>query len=96
MKALSKDTTKRFLMNFQQLKPACCQVFIWVAVFRDEIVLWIISSKDVANNPSYSPQHRGGIEGQVMITNENVHLLNQYELKDDNIEKAIRRAASKK
>lgn len=95
MKALSRDTKKRFLMNFQQLKPDCCQVFIWLAVFRDEIVLWIISSKDVARNPSYSSQHRGGIEGQVMITNENVHLLRQYELKDDNIELAIRNAALK-
>lgn len=96
MKALSRNTKKRFLMNFQQLKPACCDVFIWVAVFRDEIVLWIISSKDVASNPLYSSQHRGGIEGQVMVTSENVNLLSKYELTDDNIEKAIRRAASKK
>jgi hypothetical protein len=96
MKALSRDTKKRFLMNFQQLKPICCDVFIWVAVFRDEIVLWIISSKDVASNPLYSSQHRGGIEGQVMVTSENVNLLSKYELTDDNIEKAIRRAASKK
>jgi hypothetical protein len=96
MKALSRDTKKRFLMNFQQLKPGCCDVFIWVAVFRDEIVLWIISSKDVANNPLYSSQHRGGIEGQVMVTSENVNLLSQYELTDDNIEKAIRSAASQK
>ena len=96
MKALSRDTKKRFLMNFQQLKPSCCDVFIWVAVFRDEIVLWIISSKDVASNPLYSSQHRGGIEGQVMVTSENVNLLSKYELTDDNIEKAIRRAASKK
>lgn len=96
MKALSRDTKKRFLMNFQQLKPGCCDVFIWVAVFRDEIVLWLISSKDVASNPLYSPQHRGGIEGQVMVTSENVNLLSKYELTDDNIEKAIRRAASQK
>ena len=96
MKALSRDTNKRFLMNFQQLKPSCCDVFIWVAVFRDEIVLWIISSKDVASNPLYSSQHRGGIEGQVMVTSENVNLLSKYELADDNIENAIRRAASKK
>jgi hypothetical protein len=96
MKALSRDTKKKFLMNFQQLKPGCCDVFIWVAVFRDEIVLWIISSKDVANNPLYSSQHRGGIEGQVMVTSENVNLLSQYELTDDNIEKAIRSAASQK
>jgi hypothetical protein len=96
MKALSRDTKKRFLMNFQQLKPGCCDVFIWVAVFRDEIILWIISSKDVASNPLYSSQHRGGIEGQVMVTSENVNLLSKYELTDDNIEKAIRSAASQK
>lgn len=96
MKALSRDTRKRFLMNFQQLKPNCCDVFIWVAVYRDQIVLWIISSSEVASNPSYSSQHRGGIEGQVMITNDNIHLLERYELKDDNIEQAIRNAASRK
>jgi hypothetical protein len=27
-KALSRNTQKRFLMNFQQLKPQCCEVFI--------------------------------------------------------------------
>jgi hypothetical protein len=82
-------------MNFQQLKPKCCHVFIWVAVFRDAITLWIISSKDVATHPAYSSQHREGIEGQVMITNENIHFIQQYELKDDNIEQAIRNAASR-
>ena len=95
MKALARDTTKRFLMNFQQLKPSCCDVFVWVAVFRDQIVLWIIGSRDVANHPSYSSQHRGGIEGQVMITNDNIRSLNSYELKDDNFEQAIREAASR-
>jgi hypothetical protein len=81
MKALSRGTKKRFLMNFQQLKPKCCDVFIWVAVFRDEIVLWIIDSKNVENNPSYSSQHRGGIEGQVMITNDNImdNIQSEYE-----------------
>ncbi len=96
MKALSRDTSKRFLMNFQQLKPGCCDVFIWVAVYRDQIVLWIIGSSDVASNPSYSSQHRGGIEGQVMVTNDNINMLDQYELKGDNIEQAIRNAASRK
>lgn len=96
MKALSRDTKRRFLMNFQQLKPGCCDVFIWVAVFRDQIVLWIIGSDDVANNPSYSSQYRGGIEGQVMVTNDNIHLLEKYELMGDNIEQAIRDAASGK
>ncbi|MBP7962173.1 MAG: hypothetical protein KBG20_17350 [Caldilineaceae bacterium] len=99
MKALSRHTKKKFLMNFQQLKPQCCDVFIWVAVFRDEIVLWIMNSSEVLNNPLYSKgQHRGnkGNEGQLHVKHDNVHLLEPFELKDDNIEKFIRDAANRK
>lgn len=99
MKALSRHTKKRFLMNFQQLKPQCCDVFIWVAVFRDEIVLWIMSSDEVLNHPLYSKgQHRGnkGNEGQLHVKDDNVSQLGKFELKDDNIEKAIRDAAKRK
>lgn len=99
MKALSRNTKSKFLMNFQQLKPQCCDVFIWVAVFRDEIVLWIMNSDEVINNPLFSKgQHRGnkGNEGQLHVKHDNVHLLNKYELTDDNIEKAIRDAVNRK
>ena len=99
MKALSRHTKKRFLMNFQQLKPQCCDVFIWVAVFRDEIVLWIMSSDEVLNHSLYSKgQHRGnkGNEGQLHVKDDNVSQLSRFELKDDNIEKAIRDAAKRK
>lgn len=99
VKALSRNTQKKFLMNFQQLKPQCCDVFIWVAVFRDEIVLWIMNSNEVLNNPLFSKgQHRGnkGNEGQLHIKHDNIHVLNQFELKDDDIEIAIREAAERK
>jgi len=99
MKALSRNSKRTFLMNFQQLKPQCCDVFIWVAVFRDEIVLWIMNSQEVLNNPLFSKgQHRGnkGNEGQLHVKHTNVHLLEQYELKGDNIEQAIREAAVRK
>ena len=99
MKALSRKTEKNFLMNFQQLKPQFCDVFIWVAVFRDEIVLWIMNSKEVLNHPIYSKgQHRGntGNEGQLHIKHDNIHQLNAFELKDDNLESAIRKAADRK
>ena len=99
VKALARDTKKKFLMNFQQLKPQCCDVFIWVAVFRDEIVLWVMSSTEVQSNPLYSKgQHRGnkGNEGQLHIKHDNIHVLSDYELKDDNLEDAIRKAAKRK
>lgn len=98
MKALSRNTTKNFLMNFQQLKPQCCDVFIWVAVFRDQIALWVISSNEVKAIPGYSgSQHRGnsGNEGQMHINQNNIGQLTQYELNGDNLEQAIRDAAGR-
>jgi hypothetical protein len=85
-------------MNFQQLKPQCCDVFIWVAVYRDQIVLWVMSSKEVLENPSYSKgQHRGnkGNEGQLHIRQDNVAQFEKYELQGDNLEQAIRDAAKR-
>lgn len=98
VKALARDTKKPFLMNFQQLKPQCCDVFIWVAVFRDKIVLWIISSREVETNSLFSKgQHRGnkGNEGQLHIKHDNIHVLDDYELQDDNLEEVIRAAVAK-
>jgi len=99
VKALARGTKKKFLMNFQQLKPQCCDVFIWVAVFRDEIVLWVMNSNEILNHPLYSKgQHRGnkGNEGQLHIKHDNIGSLSAYEFKDDNLENAIREAAKRK
>ena len=99
MKALSRKSSKNLLMNFQQLKPQCCDVFIWVAVFRDEIVLWIMNSDEVANHAHFSKgQHRGnsGNEGQLHIKRHNIKLFDQYELKTDDIEAAIKDAVKRR
>ena len=101
IKALSRETDKPFLMNFQQLKPQCCDVFIWLAVFRDEIVLWVLNSDEVQGlkRPSFSEgQHRGnrGNEGQVHVKDDNIDGLNQFELKDSDLERAIGSAAARK
>ena len=96
IKALSRDTEKPFLMNFQQLKPQCCDVFIWVAVFRDQIVLWVMGSQDVLDHELYSKgQHRGnkGNEGQLHIKHDNVHLFRPFELATNDLETVIRRVS---
>jgi hypothetical protein len=99
IKALSRNTHKRFLMNFQQLKPQCCDVFIWVAVFRDQIVLWVMNSDEVLNNPLYSKgQHRGnrGNEGQLHIKADNISCLDSYEFNGGDFGEAIRNASRRK
>jgi hypothetical protein len=98
IKALARNTDRPFLMNFQQLKPQCCDVFIWVAVFRDEIVLWVMSSSEVSQNALFSNgQHRGnsGNEGQLHVKHDNVHLLAPFELGANDLGDAIRAAAKR-
>lgn len=97
-KALSSNTKCPFLMNFQQLKPQCCDVFIWMAVYRDTISIWVMSSNEVLSHKDYSKgQHRGnsGNEGQLHITEKNIQSLNKYKLKSDNLALAIKRAAKR-
>lgn len=82
LKALSSDSTQGFDMNFQQIKPGCCDVFVWIAVWRDVIRYWVLSSDEVANNTYYSTgQHRGNVgEGQLWLKETNIKEFDQYEV----------------
>ena len=82
IKALSSDSTSGFDMNFQQIKPACCDVFVWIAVWRDKIRYWVLSSSEVEKNPYYSAgQHRGNTgEGQLWLTEKNINDFDCYEV----------------
>jgi hypothetical protein len=94
VKALASDTVKRFDMNFQQVKPACCDVFVWVGVWRDVIRYWVLTSDEVANNKYYSTgQHRGNTgEGQLHLKNDNINEFKDYEVRSTDLLAAIRAA----
>lgn len=79
-------------MNFQQLKPKCCDIFIWIGVWRDKIIYWVLSNTDVLNNKYYSKgQHRGNIgEGQLWIKETNITEFEPYEVDVRNILTAIK------
>jgi len=83
IKALSWESKLPFDMNFQQAKPKCCDVFVWVGVWRDTIKYWVLASKEVAKNKYYSKgQHRGNIgEGQLHLKDENIKEFEKYEVK---------------
>lgn len=94
VKALSADSKKRFDMNFQQVKPACCDVFVWVGVWRDVIRYWILSSDEVAENKYYSPgQHRGNTgEGQIHLKDDNIQQFSTFESNARELLESIRSA----
>ncbi len=81
-RALSVRSQKSFLMNFQQAKPGCCDVFVWVAVWRDKIRYWVLSSSEVENNKYFvGKQHRGNIgEGQLHMKDTNIKEFKKYEV----------------
>lgn len=41
-----------FEMNFQQLKPSCCNVFVWIAVWLDDIDIWVIPASKIIMRPT--------------------------------------------
>ncbi|MEQ1590552.1 MAG: hypothetical protein ABL902_09395 [Gallionella sp.] len=94
VKALSSDSKSRFDMNFQQVKPACCDVFIWIGVWRDVIRYWVLASDEVAGNKYYSAgQHRGNTgEGQIHVKDDNVNEFTQYESAPRSLLDKIRQA----
>jgi hypothetical protein len=94
VKALTSDSTKRFDMNFQQVKPACCDVFVWIGVWRDVIRHWVLASNEVSSNRYYSPgQHRGNAgEGQLHLKHDNIDGFSVYEAPSNQLAAAIRDA----
>lgn len=102
MKALSSNSKKDFLMNFQQVKPTCCDVMLWFAVYRDCVKYWVLKNTDIYNL-NFSPQHRNSetatrnenykktdiYEGQVMITRENISTIEKFQVEGRALRQAI-------
>lgn len=94
IKALAFESKHPFWMNFQQIKPAHCDVFVWIAVWRDVIKYWVLSSNEVLNHKSYSKgQHRGNVgEGQLHLRDDNIAEFQVFEAKPNELKPAIIRA----
>jgi hypothetical protein len=103
IKALSSSSKRRFLMNFQQLKPSCCDVFLWLAVYRDCVKYWVLKNTIIQQHRDFTPQHRnestanrekgyeksGIYEGQIMVTNANIDSIGDFMVESRAIRQAI-------
>ena len=77
-KALRYDSVTSFWMNYQQLKLEICDVFVFIAVWVDQIIYWVLSHQEVKSSPYLSHQHRGGVEFQIGITEKNIRSFDVY------------------
>ena len=97
-KAISTHSDKRFDMNFQQMKPGLCDVFIWIAVWTDSTRYWILSSHEVETNYYFSAgQHRGNVgEGQLHMKDDNIHEFDIFEVEPNELADGIRAAYNRR
>lgn len=86
----------KFEYHFQQLKPSCCDVFIWIGVCRDSLLYWVLASDELAGTGKFAPQHRnentgvagaGIFEGQVFMTEED---LRPYRVEEETLLTRVR------
>lgn len=99
---LSEAKSNNFKFHFQQLKPSCCDVFIWIGVCRDNILYWVLSNKDFKDAIKMSNQHRKAdsgkkgskvFEGQVFLTEKD---LQPYLVKKKDILNVVMKKGAKK
>ncbi|MHC4864439.1 MAG: hypothetical protein ACYTEX_10165 [Planctomycetota bacterium] len=91
VKALSSNSRRPFDMNFQQIKTRCADVFIWIAVWRDRIRYWVLTSGEVETNRYFSKgQHRGNVgEGQLHLNQDNISDFGIHQVKSTGIKDAV-------
>ncbi|MCM1283529.1 MAG: hypothetical protein NC180_00480 [Muribaculaceae bacterium] len=84
-RAYTHEEAKRanFKYHYQQLKPSCCDVFIWIGVCKDELIYWVLTSEELQRTGKLGSQHRNentGIagaevfEGQVFMTEDELKM----------------------
>ena len=90
-----------FKYHYQQLKPSCCDVFIWIGTCRDELIYWVLTSEELQKTGKLGSQHRNentGIagvevfEGQVFMTEEE---LSPFLVAEKDILEVVRRKGKK-
>lgn len=88
-KALYWGSDDPFWMNYQQLKLDICDVFVFIGVWADKLVYWVMSNSEVKNNRYLSHQHRGGIEYQIGITHKNITEFDKYQVEAMDVAKTV-------
>jgi hypothetical protein len=94
-KALRYDSGEPFWMNYQQIKVDMADVFIFIGVWVDKIVYWVMSREEIKKNQHLSHQHRGGKEYQIGIRQDNIKEFKKYEVKVSELGKIVLKKGKK-
>ena len=88
-KALRYGSDDPFWMNYQQLKLNICEAFVFIGVWVNRIIYWVMSNEEVKTNRFLSHQHRGGIEYQIGIRDNNITDFDVYKAEAESVANTI-------
>ena len=93
-KALLSGSSRPFLINFQQTKAKHFDVIVWIGIWLDRIRYWVLAATEVRTHRRYSDkQHRDNVgEGQLHITDRNIHEFDSYQFEPNKLADAFRDA----
>lgn len=94
-KALNFKSEEPFWMNFQQLKLNIADIFIFIGVWTDKILYWVFTNNEIKQHPTRSHQHRGGIEYQIGIRDENIKQFEKYSVNPAELVNTIKKKVEK-
>ena len=94
-KALRYGSDEPFWMNYQQIKADMADVFVFIGVWIDRIVYWVMSRQEIKKNKYLSPQHRGGIEQQIGITDKNIDEFDIYKVEPNKLVETVLKKGKK-
>ena len=70
-------------------------MFVFVGVWVDKILYWVLTNKEVKKHPIISHQHRGGIEYQIGITGKNIKDFKKFLIEPTKLVNIIRKKVRK-
>ena len=88
-KALHYGSDDPFWMNYQQLKLDICEAFVFIGAWVNRIIYWVMSNEEVKTNRFLSHQHRGGIEYQIGIRDNNITDFDVYKVEAESVADTI-------
>ena len=88
-KALHYGSGDPFWMNYQQLKLDICEAFVFIGVWVNRIIYWVMSNEEIKTNKFLSHQHRGGIEYQIGIRDNNITDFDVYKTEAESVADTI-------
>lgn len=89
-KALSLKSKEPYWMNYQQIKLGMADVFVFIGVWVDKVLYWVLTNEEIDQHPLRSHQHRGGVEYQIGITHKNIKSFKEFAVDSKKLASVIR------